>query len=146
MNAKYKEIQFSDEDVVNLDDWIPEGQYNPHRVRPWLIHDHGFTIAVVFADCAQDALDEAVDNHKLDAFLIEEKGNTPGTKGRDVSDYPTLGTENEEGITRLGNASEPFDIETLGIVEMPNPKASFAAQFAASQNSSVSQAQRRTKT
>jgi hypothetical protein len=34
--ASYKEIKFTDADVVDLDSWIPEGEYNPHRVRPWL--------------------------------------------------------------------------------------------------------------
>jgi hypothetical protein len=31
--------------------------------------------------------------------------------------------------TFLGNASELFDIESLGYVELPNPKRSFCAQF-----------------
>lgn len=125
-------LSFDDSDVVNPDNCIFSGEYNPHNVRPWLLHDHGFTVCVVFADCLQDALDEACDEGKLDQYLIEEASNTPGTKGAPASDYPTLGTENEEGITRLGNASEPFDIETLSVVELQNPKRSFAAQYAAS--------------
>jgi hypothetical protein len=111
------QIKWSDEDVVNVRDFIPAGEYNPHNVRPWLLHDHGFTIAVVFADCLQDAIDIAVDEDKMDRFLIQES---------DMDDYT-----DEEGISYLGNASEPFDIEGLGIVELDNPKAdlSFAALF-----------------
>ena len=111
------QIKWSDEDVVNVRDFIPAGEYNPHNVRPWLLHDHGFTIAVVFADCLQDALDIAVDEDKMDRFLIQES---------DMGDYTDA-----EGISYLGNASEPFDIEGLGIVELDNPKAdlSFAALF-----------------
>ncbi len=139
MQAKFQEITFTDADVCNPDDWIPAGEYNPHNVRPWLLHDHGFVICIVFADCLQDALDEAVDQNKMDRYLIEEERNTPGTKGLPASDYPTLGTDEEEGITRLGNASEPFDIESLGVIELPNPPRSFVAQWAAKfQKESVS--------
>jgi hypothetical protein len=54
----------------------------------------------------------------MDCFLIEESGNTPGTAGADAGNYPTLGTENEEGITRLGNASEPFDLTNAWLQEV----------------------------
>ncbi len=121
------ELTFSDSDIVNQDDFIPAGKYNPYDVHPWLLHDHGFPVALVFASNLQDALDIAVDNDKLDRYLIEEESNTPGGKGLPSDDYPTLGTENEEGITRLGNASEPFDIESLGYVELSNPPFSFIA-------------------
>jgi hypothetical protein len=122
-------LSFTDDDVVNKDDFIPKGEYNPHKVHPFVIHDHGFVVCVVFASHLQDALDIAVDNHKLDDFLIEEEWNTPGTKGLPAADYPTLGTENEEGIARLGNASEPFDIEALDVVELDNPPFSFVALY-----------------
>lgn len=111
------EFTFSDKDVANPDDWIPAGEYNPHNVHPFLFHDHGFTVAVVFAGNLQDALDTLVDENKIDGFQIAPE---------DLKDYP-----DEEGITYLGNASEPFDIESLGVVEMPNPARSFAAQYAA---------------
>jgi hypothetical protein len=114
------EFSFDDEDVVNADEWIPKGEYNPHNVRPFLLHDHGFVVAVAFASSLQDAIDAAVDADKLDRFQVSEA---------DIADYP-----NEEGLTFLGNASEPFDIEGLDVVELPNPpKQSFAAQFAAAQ-------------
>lgn len=114
MEAKYREITFTDDDICNLDDWIPAGEHNPHNIRPFLLHDHGFVVAVVFASCLQDALDEAVDYDKMDRYLISE------------ADLPSY---NDEGIDWLGNASEPFDIETLQYVELPNPPKSFVAQF-----------------
>jgi len=126
------ELRFSDDDVVNPDEFTPNGEYNPHSVRPWLFHDHGFALAVVFAESLQDALDIAVDAEKLDRYLIPEPSNTPGARTSLLAeDYPTLGTENEEGITRLGNASEPFDIESLGYVELRNPPFSFCALWSA---------------
>lgn len=109
------QIKWTDADVVDLDDWIPDGEYNPHNVHPWLLHDHGFCLCVVFANCLQDALDIAVDNDKLDRFLIADD---------DLADYP-----NEEGIAHLGNAGEPFDIESLGFIELNNPPRSFCAQM-----------------
>jgi hypothetical protein len=118
MNATYQGFTFSDSDIANVDDWIPEGEYNPHNIRAFLLHDHGFVVAVVFAGNLQDALDEAVDNDKLDRFQIGES---------EMKDYP----EDGEGISFLGNASEPFDIDTLGVVELPNPPRSFCSQFSA---------------
>jgi len=110
------ELTFSDADVANPDDYIPAGEYNPHDVRPWLIHDHGFPVALVFASHLQEAFDIAVDNDKLDGFMIAES---------DYADYG-IGT-NEERCARLGNAGEPFDIDALGYVELNNPPFSFAA-------------------
>ena len=66
MSATINEIDFTDDDVVNPDDYIPRGESNPHKVRPWLLHDHGFCLCVVFAESLQDAFDEAVDAGKLD--------------------------------------------------------------------------------
>lgn len=144
--SKFREISFTDADVVNLDNWIPSGEYNPHNVRPWLLHDGGFVLAVVFASSLQEALDEAVDENKLDRFKIDV------TDYHDREDYMTLDPAkmaagfdpdcpeyhvDETGDSWwwkvepafLGNASEPFDIDTLGVEELPNPKRSFCAQF-----------------
>lgn len=117
MNATYDQISFTDEDVINPDDFIPKGESNPHSVRPYLLHDHGFVLAVVFASCLQDAIDEAVDAGKLDRYMVRPE---------DAEDYP-----NEEGISFLGNACEAFDIESLSAIELPNPKFSFVALFEA---------------
>lgn len=120
--ATYKhhghDLRFSDSDVINPDDWIPANEYNPHQVRPFLFLDHGFTAGVAFADCLQDAFDTLADSGKIDGMKIGPA---------EMSDYPE-----GEGISYLGNASEPFDVESLTVVELPNPaRLSFVAQFAA---------------
>lgn len=115
LQSKFSEITFTDADIVNKDDFIPQGEYNPYKVKPFLLHDHGFAICVVFAEHLQDALDIAVDAGKLDCYAIGEA---------DMGDYP-----DEDGISFLGNASEPFDIESLGAIELPNPGFSFCALF-----------------
>lgn len=115
--AKFQEIEFSETDVVNIDDWIPAGEYNPHNVRPWLLHDHGFVLAIVFADCLQDAIDIAVDEGKMERYLITSANR---------ADY----TENDDRISYLGNAGEEHDIETLQAIELPNCKRlGFVAAF-----------------
>lgn len=112
------DLRFDDSDVVNREAYCPRGEYNPHNVRPFLLHDRGFTVAVVFASNLEEAIDEAVDADKMDRYAI-------GTEA--LADYGEEG----EGISYLGNAGDPFDIESLGIVELPNPPFSFAAMMAA---------------
>ena len=113
------DFSFTDEDIANQDDCCYQGEYNPHRVRPFLLHDEGFTICVVFADCLQDALDIAVDENKLDRYLVTES---------DSADYGG-DIYNSEQLAYLGNASEPFDVESLGVLELPIPAKSLCAQF-----------------
>lgn len=116
--AEYKGVTFTDDDVVKSEDYIPKGSSNPYNVRPFLMHDHGFVVAVVFADCLQDALDEAADKGKLDRYSVSSE---------DLDEYPN--GEDDEHISSLGNAGELFDIESLEVIELPNPKFSFVALF-----------------
>jgi len=108
-------IKFTLKDVVNLSEgvsYLPDNgktSFNPHNVHPFVIHQYGHVICVVFASCLSDALDEAVDENKLDSYQIDES---------DYADYK-IGTD-EETCSHLGNASEPFDISELEIVEMTN--------------------------
>lgn len=115
--GNYNEIQFSDSDVVNYDDWIPKGEFNPHNVRPFLLHDHGFVLAVVFADCLQDALDIATDAKKMERFKVED------------ADLEKMSDEQQERLDYLGNFGVPHDTEGMGVVELPNPPRSWVAQF-----------------
>lgn len=120
-SASYSQIRFRDSDVVNPDDCIYAGEYNPHNTRPWLLHDHGFVLAVVFADCEQDALDIAVDADKLDRYLVSDD---------ERSEHGATAEEQDESLSYLGNAGEPFDIESLSMVELPIPRRStFAEEF-----------------
>ena len=114
--SEHKSIKFTDDDVLNKDDFIPAGEYNPQCVRPFLLHDHGFVLCVVFACNLQDAIDEAVDAGKLDRYQL--------TLEQEVGYGPEA-----NGVSYLGNASEPFDIEGLDAIELPNPPFSFCALF-----------------
>lgn len=120
MAAKYKEIQFSDADVVNPSDFIPAGEYNPYNVHGFLLHDAGFVLAIVFAESLQDALDEAADAGKLDTFLIDES---------EADEYRLESDEPDSRVAFLGNNGRPFDIEGIDCAELPNPKFSYTALF-----------------
>ena len=120
MEATFRNFKFTDEDVVNPDAYIPKGEYNPHNVHPFLIHNEYGTLAVVFADCEQDALDEAADAGKLKGHALSNE---------DVEEWNKDGRE--EDITYLGNASEPYSLDYIGIVPLPNPPFSCCAMFEA---------------
>lgn len=116
------EVTISDADVVNPREYIPAGEFNPHNVRPWAAFDHGFCVGVAFASCDQDALDELADAGKLDRFKLDEEEIDNDYSGDD-----------EKGITRLGNAGEPFDIEGLMLFELQTPAFSLCALLTAAQ-------------
>lgn len=112
-------IKFKLSDIANPDEafsYYPEDKkpaFNPYNHHPFILHDAGFVVCVVFASNLQDALDEAVDQNKLDRFQVTETELKDYITGQDAE-----GFDEYDGITHLGNASEPFDIESLGIVEM----------------------------
>jgi hypothetical protein len=126
MQATYQGITFSDTDIVNADDFIPHGESNPHNVHPYLLHDHGTCLGVVFADNLQDAWDIAVDSLKLTRYRVDMREESEEWK-----DYGNTVDEAYDALTLLGNNCIPHDIETLSVVELPNPAFSFVALFTA---------------
>lgn len=131
------ELSFTDEDVVDLENIGFREDYN-HDEKLWLLHDHGFTLCVVLASNLQDALDAAVDANKLDRFLIdfEDTGDrqsylTKDCKDRNkaMDDLPAYIDGDDKYYWEfepsfLGNAGEPFDIDSLGYVCFDLPKRS----------------------
>ena len=116
--AAYEGFTFEDSDIANLDDFIPgDDSYNPHHVRPWLIYSALGTRAVAFASDLQDALDAAVDADKLDADLVSDE------------ELAKMSSEEVSGLSYLGNAGEPFRLDDVDAIELPNPPMSFVALF-----------------
>ena len=64
-------------------------------------------IAFVYANCEQDAIDEAADNGKLDCQLMSAE---------DHAEYEANGWD--DSYILAGNASEPFWAEYLSIREI----------------------------
>lgn len=90
-------------DIIMCNNIIFPGEYNPHNVRPWIIGNEYGVLAIAWADCEQDALDEAVDDGLMDECLVDDKEFTTTDK-----------TEQSE-LAYLGNASEPFDLTNVWI-------------------------------
>lgn len=68
-------------------------------------------LAILWAENESDALDEAVNANLLDSLQVDEQD---ATEGQDSEGFP----QDKDGIARLGNASEPFDISELTITEI----------------------------
>lgn len=80
----------------------------------WAIHapcgNFGHCLAILWADEC-DALDVACDENLLDSLMISEADQKEWHAA-------TPDSENEEW-TRLGNASEPFDLSDVTLTEIP---------------------------
>jgi len=124
METEVHGVKFSDKDVINGENFDPQGTYNPHGIHPYLFHNEGFVLGVVFASSLQDAFDELADSGKIDHFMVTKE---------EMKDYPDRDGEPDPCLTFLGNASEPFDIEGIDVIELRNPPFSFVAQFKAYQ-------------
>ena len=108
----YREVTFSDADVVNLDAWTCD-----YCMRAWLFHDHGVAIGIVFAENLQDAFDELADAGKIDSWKVTDEDVERDYDG----DYDRL--------TCLGNVGDFYDTETLSHDELPKTPISFTACF-----------------
>lgn len=108
MKTKIIGIEVDDSMVVNVEDCIYQGEFNPHNVRPWLIYGLYGAYAIVFASNEQDALDIAADADKLKACASERLETD--------TDY-------------LGNAGDPYDLTDVGITALKIPKRSWLAEF-----------------
>ena len=73
----------------------------------YAIYNEFGVIAFVNADCAQDALNEAADSGHLDCQLMDMI---------DFREYESNGWD--DSYMLLGNASEPFWSEYLGITQI----------------------------
>ena len=108
-------VIISDDMLVNPGDFIPDGDYNPHNVRPWIIgYEHG-AFAIVFADCAQDAIDETINSGKMDGMKVSD------------DDLEAATDEEREDYLCGGNASEYFYQNYLWLEDIKNPAFSFVA-------------------
>ena len=84
---------------------------NPGEKLGWshryMVYNECGPLAIVYANNEQDALDEAVDCDKLDCQLMTDE---------DHKEYSDNGWD--DSFCYLGNASEPFWTEYLGIKEL----------------------------
>lgn len=105
------EARYGVDDFVNPESYCSTG-WTEGRQKAHVLLDGGVVLAIVFDEyykySEQDAIDEAVDCGKLDRFRVADS---------ELKDYLVAvdgeGNPEYEGISFLGNASEPFDIDSM---------------------------------
>lgn len=105
---KGQKMDFSDVTIVDPDNYVASGGFNPYNTRPMIIYNEYGVLCVVYADNEQDALDAAADADALkcqrldDVDVFDENG--------DLAEYVLL----------LGNYGTPYDSENLRIKILSN--------------------------
>jgi hypothetical protein len=123
LQTELGEVSLCDADILNPAEYVPPGEYNPYGLKPWAIGNEYGLLVVVLANNEQDALDLAADADRLKIQALSEE---------DLAER-TDADGNEEGVIRLGNASEPYDSEDLWIAALPVPPFSLCALYAEQQ-------------
>ena len=93
-----KQIKLADKKILCNDIKFP-WEYNPHKIRLFVIGNEYGPLGALWASNEQEALDELVDQGLGNALLIDEKDAT-------------------EETPRLGNASEPACLDYVWIAEV----------------------------
>ena len=91
-------IQLENERIL-CNDIIFQGEFNPHNTRLWVVGNEFGALGSVWASHEQDALDILCDAMLLAGLEIDE----PTTE------------EDDEDVTRLGNAGVPHDLTNAWI-------------------------------
>ena len=106
---------FTGKDIVNPQDYIPQGKYNPHNVRAWQIKIQLMTSScVVFAKCMEEALDIAADEGRLQAAAYDLDPDDLIDVWEDLESH---------GLTPLGNYSDLYSINEIFCEETTTPFA-----------------------
>jgi alpha-L-arabinofuranosidase len=85
---------------------ILPGEFNPHRIRLWVIGNEYGPLCAVWADCEQDAFDEATDAGMLDSFIVSPE------------DYEAMNDDEKENCAHLGNAGELANLDYAWVAEV----------------------------
>jgi hypothetical protein len=94
------DFTFDEDDVSNPDDFIPAGDFNPHNIRPYILHSAGSVLAVAFSENSEDAMSEAADGGQLEGRKITDD-NIDETTG-DVFTGPDGNLYNLQDVDIIG--------------------------------------------
>lgn len=83
------------------------GEYNPHRVKAWLIHTEGYFSFIAIGSSEQEAIDNCAYSNLWDFCKMSDE---------DHQEYDQNGWH--DSFVYAGNASEPFWAEHLYISEI----------------------------
>lgn len=106
-NAHKEPFELEGEHILCNDVFFP-WDYNPHKVKLWLVGNEYGAIGAVWAGEVQDALDEMFDAGLLDSCIVEQDY---------MEDYRTNPESAEEDaeydIAYLGNYGTPCDLQSI---------------------------------
>jgi len=108
VNTAMGRIKLSDDMIANPD------EFEFYDKLYAIGHEFG-CLAIVYANCEQDSIDEAINNDMLDCLQIPD------------DEYAAMSESEQDECLHGGNASEPFDQTYMWIVELPNPAFSLVA-------------------
>jgi hypothetical protein len=119
--TRHGEARLTAKEIL-VNDVVFPWESNPHRVRPWIIFNEYGAIGLVWASHEGDALDEAADQRLLESCRVDD------------GDFEEMSESEQEDLSPLGNASEPFDLTNINLVSFdPNSfSKELVALFAAS--------------
>lgn len=104
------EFTIPEDSFTNETDFSYPWDTNHANVKVYILHDAGFVQAVVFAENEQEACDIAADNCMIDQFRITDD---------EIEDYTQYADNQPLDHVVLGKAGDWYDIESLGIIELP---------------------------
>lgn len=96
-------------------------EYNPHKVRPWIIGNEYGPLCLVWESCEQEAFDVAYDAGKLAGLSVDADKYEEQCKEecqRAGCEQASHACNTPDGIMLVGNASEPVDTEHAWIMEV----------------------------
>lgn len=99
-----REVELADANVLCNNVVFP-WEFNPHKVKLYLIGNEFGAVAAVWADSEQNAWDELIDSGLGDSFLVAE--DDIDAEALERGDY-----------TCLGNASEPCNLDYAWMQEV----------------------------
>jgi hypothetical protein len=100
------EFELSSDKILCNEETILPGDYHCYDMRLWVISHEFGAVCAVWATCAQDAIDNAVDCGMMDSEMVSDE------------DYEKMSEEEREDLLHAGNASEPFYNDYLQIYEV----------------------------
>ena len=111
-NMPAQEVDLNEKDIYCNDVVLPE-EFNPNHVHLFVVLHQFGPIAAIWA-AEHELLDVAVDLGVMDCFALDEADCAK----HDHNEANAYECENCEGCARLGNASEPFNLDDCHVQQV----------------------------
>jgi len=104
--APAREISDLSDSQILCNNIILPWEFNPHKVRLFVIGNVYGSVGAVWSDCEQDAFDELIDSGLGDSFLVSAEEQESATQ------------DEHDAWASLGNAGEPCNLDDAWIQEV----------------------------